>query len=67
MNSIKKNVSKWVGIRRTAGENCWSASINIGGERVYLGSFLLRDDALAARVEFEKRVLGDYAPIRRST
>lgn len=64
MNTSKRVVSRLAGTQR-AGADSWSSYIWISGERIYLGNFQRRDDAVAARVEYASRVLGDYAPIRR--
>lgn len=62
-NSAKQRCSKWRGTQRAGGDG-WSSYIFIDRERIYLGNFQNREDAAAARVEYEKRVLGDFSPIR---
>lgn len=62
-NTSKRKCSKWRGTQKAGGDG-WSSYIFIDKERVYLGNFTRREDALAARIEYERRVLGDFSPIR---
>jgi hypothetical protein len=40
----------------------WNAIIIKNRKRIYLGSFINKDDAIKARLEAEKKYFGEFAP-----
>ena len=49
---------QWVDHRR----NRWAASITYNSKRIFIGRFQNKDDAIAARLETEIRLFGEFSP-----
>lgn len=59
----KSNTSGCTGVVRNKGRgNPWIVTINVKGQRIYLGIFSTYEDAVKARKMAEKEYHGDYAP-----
>ena len=58
----KNNVSGVPGVRFNKSKKKWEADIQYKRKRIYLGSFMNKDDAIAARKSAEEKYFGDYAP-----
>lgn len=61
----KNNTSGITGVNFTKSTNSWMARINDdNGNRIYLGCFANKNDAIIARLQAEKQYYGEFAPQR---
>ena len=44
--------------------NKWMSSIEFNKKYIYLGRFIVKDDAIIARLKAEKKYYGEFAPQR---
>lgn len=58
----KSNTSGIVGVEWRKDHNKWYANISVNKNRIWLGSFGNKDDAIRARLNAEAKYFGEYAP-----
>ena len=58
----KNNTSGVPGVLFNKSKNKWEASIQINRKRIYLGTFVNKEDAIKARKEAEEKYFGEFAP-----
>lgn len=60
----KNNTSGVIGVAWVKKEEIWIARIGIDHKKIYLGSFINKDDAIRARLNAEAKYFGEFAPQR---
>ena len=58
------NKSGVTGVFWATKDQKWCATIAIKGERIWLGSYIIFEDAVAARKKAEIKYYGEFAPVR---
>lgn len=58
----KNNTSGVAGVLFNKSKNKWEASIQVNKKRIYLGTFINKEDAINARKEAEEKYFGEFAP-----
>jgi hypothetical protein len=60
----KDNTSGFVGVSFVKKIGKWNAALQVDKKYIGLGNFLIKQDAIDARIAGEKKYFGEYAPAR---
>ena len=63
-NTPSNNTSGFIGVVWDKNNNKWMSSIEFNKKYIYLGRFIVKDDAIIARLKAEKKYYGEFAPQR---
>ena len=59
---MKNNTSGITGVSWDKRLQKWSVRLQVNGERIILGNYVNKNDAIKARLEAEKKYFGEFAP-----
>lgn len=63
-NKQKNNTSGFIGVHWDKGANKWRAEIRFNKQKINLGRFIEKEDAVIARLNAESKYFGEFAPQR---